>query len=270
MGLFQRALETYDGYVRYTENRNGMTAMAPVGHTVTRANLEITLDSKGGFVIAAAVGKDAPKIVIPVTEGSAGRTSAPCPHPLCEQLGYLLPQNEEKYRLYLEQLADWVESEYTHPKLLPILRYVQGGSIGDDLARCGLVKLDANGVPDDDKQMICWRVQGALPEECWRDSTLFEAYTCRELYKTKRTMGLCMVTGKQTGIAGQHPKGVFSLNGNAKLISANDAVGFTYRGRFSEEWQAAQISYEASQKAHNALRWLIQEQGVVCGGRVFL
>ena len=40
----------------------------------------------------------------------------------------------------------------------------------------------------------------------------------------------------------------------------------------SEDWQAATVSYEASQKAHNALRWLVSEQGnqVVFGGRTFL
>lgn len=270
MGLLQRALETYESHIRYTENRDGMTAMAPIGHIVTRADLEITLDPEGKFVLAAAVDKAEPKIVIPATEGSAGRTSAPCAHPLCEQIGYLLPQNKVKYKLYVEQLADWCGSEYSHPKLLPILKYVQGGSLVADLRRCDLIKLTPDGMPENDKLMIRWRVQGKMPEECWRDSTLFDAYTRYNLNKTKRESGLCMVSGEQTGIAGQHPKGVFSLNGNAKLISANDALGFTYRGRFTEEWQAAQIGYEASQKAHNALRWLIQEQGVICGGRVIL
>lgn len=270
MGLFQRALETYESHIRYTENRENTTPMAPVGHIVTRADLEITLDADGAFVIASAVEKDSPKIVIPATEGSAGRTSAPCPHPLCEQIGYLIPQKEEKYKLYVEQLTAWANSEYSHPKLVLILQYVKSGTVVDDLARCGLVKLDENGIPDNDKLMIRWRIQGDLPEECWKDTTLCDAYTHYNVSQTERTIGICAVTGEQTGIAIQHPKGVFSLNGNAKLISANDKVGFTYRGRFSEEWQAVQVGYEASQKAHSALRWLIQEQGVICGGRVFL
>ena len=70
----------------------------------------------------------------------------------------------------------------------------------------------------------------------------------------------------------QHPKGMIPVNGNAKLISANDASGFTYRGRFSEEWQAASVGYIASQKAHNAIRWLASDQGVYefSGNRIFL
>lgn len=79
-----------------------------------------------------------------------------------------------------------------------------------------------------------------------------------------------MVTGEEVGIAQQHPKGIVSHNGNAKLISANDSSGFTYRGRIAEEWQAAQVGYETSQKAHNALRWLVQEQSVIHSGRTFL
>lgn len=266
MGLFQRALETYESHSLFTQNTDGISAMAPVGHIVTRADLEITVDQDGSFVIAAPVDKKAGKIIIPATEASAGRTSAPCAHPLCEQLGYLLPGNDIKYRLYTGQLSDWASSDFSHPKLLPILRYVQGGTIGADLARCGLI----DGVPDNEKLMIRWRVLGTTPTECWLDTGLHSAYTRYYLSGQARTQGLCMVTGEQTGIAGQHPKGVFSLNGNAKLISANDSSGFTYRGRFSQEWQAAQVGYEASQKAHSALRWLIQERGVICGGRVFL
>lgn len=76
--------------------------MAPVSHIVTRADLEITVDEDGTFVSASAVDKSEPKIVIPATESSAGRTSAPCAHPLCEQIGYLIPENKTKYRLYTE------------------------------------------------------------------------------------------------------------------------------------------------------------------------
>lgn len=270
MALLQRAMETYESHINYTENRDGVTPMAPVGHIVTQAHLEITLDPDGGFVIAAAVDKTEAKIIIPVTESSAGRTSAPCAHPLCEQLGYFLPQNETKFKLYTDQLAAWAASEYSHPKLRPILNYVKTGSIMQDLLKCGLIKTDPKGYPENDKMMIRWRVQGSMPEECWLDRALFDAYTRYNLNEAERKTGLCMVTGEESGIAAQHPKGVFSLNGNAKLISANDSKGFTYRGRFTEEWQAAEVGYETSQKAHNALRWLIQEHGAVFGGRAIL
>lgn len=271
MGLMQKAVETYDSHLNYaSQNREGQSRMAPVAHIVTRAELEITLDADGRFINAAAVDKSEPKIIIPATESSAGRTSAPCAHPLCDQIGYLIPQNEKKFRLYVDQLSDWEASEYTHPKLTAVLNYVKGETILSDLLRCGLVKVNDKGLSENEKMLVRWRIQDEGSDACWLDESLFRAFT---EYYTANHSGesiLCMVSGQVASAADQHPKGIIPINGNAKLISANDSSGFTYRGRFTEEKQAVAIGYEASQKAHNALRWLAQEQGVILGGRTFL
>lgn len=272
MGLLQKCLETYESHFDYaSQNLTDTAMMAPVGHIVTRADIEIELNMDGEFVNASTVDKSEPKIIIPATEGSAGRTSAPCAHPLCEQLGYLTPANEKKYNMYLEQLSDWEASEYSHEKLRPILTYVKSGVILADLLRSDLIKLDDKGKLTDEKLLVRWKVLGEGMDACWLDTTLFKAYT--DYYSDsikKREAAFCMVSGKNTIPAKQHPKNIISINGNAKLISANDSSGFTYRGRFTEEWQAAEVGYEASQKAHSALRWLAQEQGVILGGRTFL
>lgn len=270
MGLLQKAVQTYESHVRYaSENRAGSSMMAPVGHIVTRADLEITLDRSGLFVDAVVVDKSEPKIIIPATEGSAGRTSAPCAHPLCDQIGYLIPENETKYGLYIQQLSQWAESSFSHPKLSAVLNYVRSGSILADLLRCGVVSVDDNGHPSNEKLLVRWRVLGNQPEACWLDHTLFDAFTGYYASHQGKKM-LCMVSGEMLPSAEQHPKGIIPINGNAKLISANDSSGFTYRGRFAQEWQAVSVSYEASQKAHNALRWLAQEQGIIWGDRTFL
>ena len=271
MGLLQKAVETYDSHLNYaSQNREGQSRMAPVGHIVTRAELEITLDADGKFINARAVDKSEPKIIIPATESSAGRTSAPCAHPLCDQIGYLIPQNEKKFRLYVDQLSDWEASAYTHPKLTAVLHYVKGETILPDLLRCGLVKVNDKGLPENEKMLVRWNILGDGTNACWLDDSLFRAFT--DYYTANHTgeMILCMVAGEEKTAADQHPKGIIPINGNAKLISANDSSGFTYRGRFTEEKQAVAIGYEASQKAHNALRWLAQEQGVILGGRTFL
>lgn len=271
MGLLQKAVETYDSHYAYaSENIEGQAMMAPVGHIVTRAEIEITLDQDGIFVNASAVDKSEPKIIIPATESSAGRTSAPCAHPLCDQIGYLIPGNEQKFRLYVDQLSAWEVSSYTHPKLTPILRYVKGETILGDLVHSGVVKLDGTGKPENEKQLVRWRILGSDVEACWLDHTLYDAFTQYYIAHHEGQTMLCMVSGEETNAAGQHPKGIIPISGNAKLISANDSSGFTYRGRFIEEWQSASVGYEASQKAHNAIRWLAQEQGVILGGRTFL
>ena len=146
MGLLQKAVETYDTHSDLVgKGREGHQVLAPVAHKIANADLEITLEPDGRFSSARLLGKEEPKIIIPVTEESAGRTSGACPHPLCDQLCYLAPYNEEKHRLYVEQLAAWVSSPYSHPMLQPILTYVQGGTILADLAKSGLIELDEAG-----------------------------------------------------------------------------------------------------------------------------
>lgn len=267
MALLQRAIETYDSHIDYTQNSDVSTPMAPIAHKIAKADLEITLNADGEFENATAV--NGVMITLPVTEDSAGRTSAPCPHPLCERLDYLLPHNEKKYQLYVDQLEKWVNSEYSHPKAVAVLNYVRNGSILSDLEKCGLIKKSKTGSVSGNDRLICWRVLGDEPTESWKDLSLIQTYEAYYRNHTAHEYGFCMTTGEETDLAKQHAKALFSRNANAKLISSNDTKGFTYRGRFTDERQALQIGYEASQKAHNALRWLISEQGDI-GGRAFL
>jgi CRISPR-associated protein Csd1 len=274
MGLLQKACETYDTHkdlvgVPQAERQT----LVPISHIITSADIEITVNQDGKFVSARALDKSEPKIIIPATEDSGGRTSAPCAHPLCDQLGYIAPYDEKKHPLYVAQLTAWAESEYSHPMLSPILTYVKNETILVDLTQADLVQFNAKGVPEKEKAMICWRVVGTLEmqEACWLNQDLFRAFSAwYAAQRQERACALCMISGDVTAPAAQHPKGIVSINGNAKLISANDNSGFTFRGRFTNEEQAATISYLASQKAHNALRWLIANQGVPIGGRTFL
>ncbi len=277
MGLFQKAYETYDKHRAYVGVYDSTLAepLAPIAHITTAAQIEITVDQNGSFVSATLVkqksknkddkDKNNCKIIIPITEESSGRTSGICPHPLCDQVGYISPNNPEKYDAYVEQLEKWCESEFTHPMLPPILAYVKGKTIMNDLAASGIDKVD-------EKNMICWVVVGLEENggQCWTNKSLFEAF--KKYYISQRTTekSLCMVTGEETLGAAQHLKGVVAASGNAKLISSNDTTNFTYRGRFTADSQALTVGYEASQKAHNALKWIVATQSVVLGGRTFV
>ena len=72
---------------------------------------------------------------------------------------------------------------------------------------------------------------------------------------------MCLVTGTEQTLGTKHPARLRHGGDKAKLISANDTAGFTYLGRFTDSGQACAVGYETSQKAHSALRWLIQRQG---------
>lgn len=276
MNLFQRAVETYDTHSALVGKEiEGHKMLAPISHTLTRPDLEITIDQAGYFLSARLVDKKEPPIPIPVTEKSAGRTAWACPHPLCDQLGYLSTYNKEKHALYVQQLADWESSCYSHPMLLPILTYIKGGTILHDLAQAGLIDLDMNEHTENEKKMVCWRVCGfGTPlDGCWQQPSLFQAF--QDWYMSLRAKDekvLCMITGDYDVPALQHPKGVLPTQPNAKLISSNDKGELVFRGRFTDASQAVTVGYQASQKAHNALRWLVAEQGakVSFGDRTFL
>lgn len=266
MGLMQAAVETYDMLEKRYAGKvvENQAALAPISHILTNAQIEITLDGNGKYLSGTLLDKSEPKIIIPVTEESSGRTSSPCAHPLCDQLGYLAEYNEEKHKLYVDQLTEWNESEHSHPLLAPVLNYIRGGTILQDLSRSSVITLDKEGKPADEKMLVRWRVNYPGERiESWRDQNLFQSFIA--YYRDKKAteeMAVCMISGEKKPIATQHPKGVIAINGNAKLISANDSNGFTYRGRFLDDEQALTVSYEMSQKAHNALRWLVSDQGV--------
>lgn len=265
MGLLQKTLETYDALEKLAGlYEEGKEPLAPIGHIVTRAQICITIDAEGRFVEARAAEKDQ-KIIIPVTEESSGRTSSPAPHALCEQLGYLLGDDPQKRSMYIDALQKWVQSAYTHPMAEAVLKYVQQGTMRADLREAGIST-------EKEKDLVCWRVtgMGIGHGPVWTEISLMKAYTAYYLSQRRGEEQICMLTGEKSPLTWQHLKGAFSLNGNAKIISANDSANFTYRGRFLEPKEAATVGYIASQKAHNALKWLISNAATVQGGRAFV
>lgn len=272
MGLLQKACETYDSFARLAGIvSEGQVPLAPISHMLTSSDIEITIDRDGRFMDARAVDKKEPKIIIPVTKESSNRAGKQIsPHALCDELSYISSGcNQKKLQTYINNLDEWVNSEYMHPKLNPILTYVKSETILQDLQARNLIALDNEGMLDkkeEGKYFIRWVVNGLGIENsgpCWTDLSLFQSFI--QYYETKlRTQNkmICMVTGKYEVPMEKHPKGIVPFYGSAKLISSNDDVNFTYRGRFSESWQAMTVSYTASQKAHNALSWIVANQGV--------
>lgn len=282
MGLFQKAVETYDNMksLAGVESEERKAALAPIGFITTGVQIEITVTEDGEFRGAEQIfdisedskgksQKSEKKIIIPATQKSAGRSSTSAktsPHPLCDKLMFMCPENKESYEAYLEQLQDWCDSEFACPKIKAILKYVKKGTIPADIASVGKVK-------DDD--FVCWRVLStdcAEPEEVWKSPSVIDSYI--NYYQSKidasSERALCYVSGEITTPAQLHLKGVVSFAGNAKLISSNDATNFTYKGRFSDDSEALTVSFISSQKAHNALKWVVSNDGFRCGDRMFV
>lgn len=277
MGLMEQAYETYcaleSKYVgRYLSELQ--EPLVPISHQIVNSDIEITLDGEGNLLNAALTDKSNAAIIIPVTEQSAGRVGeTSCAHPLCDQIRFLTPSYPEKYAAYLTQLHAWENSPFTHPKLHAVARYVEKGSILSDMERFGLITLTDAGLPVKEKLIVCWRILSQIdrePAECWKDRSLFQSFIQYYASQQNPETVFCMVSGKYTVAASQHPKKIIKTSANAKLISSNDTSGFTYRGRFFDAQQAATVGYDVSQKVHSVLHWLAANQGVSLGGRTFL
>lgn len=305
MGWLQRLVETYDACIGREQFAN--EPLPPISHTPQQAHIEIVLDAQGNFRRAQIVQKE--ETLIPATEESAGRVGTkPPPHPLCDKIQYVAGDYSATggakpsfHAEYLELLAAWCASSHGHAKAQAVLDYVRRGSVVADLVKEKLLHLGSDGKllmqwgsaestpdifrlltaqKDKDGQMkrdqgnafVRWHVEipGDPESAVWRDSELQSAWV---LFNASRmgNSGLCMATGEaNAALAASHPKRLRHPGDGAKLISSNDASGYTFRGRFTDDTgaQACGVGYVASQKAHIALRWLIDRQAFRNGDQV--
>lgn len=280
MAWLKTLAETYETYADLAGvDKNDQAVLLPISHSTFNAQVEVTIDQDGNFQGAKKLekGRDAVTI-IPVTEDSVARSSGIAPHPLCDKLCYIAGDytlytgdNKEKYyEAYIEQLRDWAESEYTHPLIEAVYRYLNKKTLIQDLVMSKVLDLDDEGrLTDADKIQglgqtganVRFRVFGdSMPQEVWKNQELYKNYN--EFYRHKADeKKLCYATGEIESCSDKHPSKIRNSGDKAKLISGNDESGFTYRGRFTSKEQAVTVGYDTSQKAHNALRWLIQKQG---------
>jgi CRISPR-associated protein Csd1 len=195
---------------------------------------------------------------------------------------------QKPHREYMDALVDWTQSNHSHPKLHAIVIYLQKGRVVADLAREGVLPVDdsdsgqprlvkswtgqQNQTPAIFKVLpnkqtpadafVRWRVEefSNPASATWDDEALIDSWI-RYYEGQQSRRGLCMVSGSDEVLAEQHPAKLRSGADKAKLVSSNDTSGYTFRSRFSDADQAAGIGYEVTQKAHNALQWLIKRQG---------
>ncbi|BCG56848.1 type I-C CRISPR-associated protein Cas8c/Csd1 [Paenibacillus sp. URB8-2] len=278
-------------------------ALIPVSHTTQSAHIEVNLDKTGNFVSAKVVDKSESNTIIPCTEASSSRTSSPVPHALFDKLVYVAGDftrycGEVKgapYADYMRQLRSWCESDAAHPKVKSVYTYLAKGTLMSDLIREKVLWTDDEGklldkwtpametkygekpeifkviASDQSAAFVRFSVQipGEPEARLWRNPAVQQSFIAfNEMNLAEKE--LCYVTGEYLPYADKHASRIRNSADKSKLISANDSSGFTYRGRFRTSRDAAAVSYEVSQKAHNALKWLIERQGIAIDGKVFL
>lgn len=307
MSWILKLSETYDACAG--KEPEGAEPLMPICHTKQQAQLEVVLDQDGRFKRASVIEKTSATTMIPCTESSGGRAgSKPINHPLADKLQYLAgdflafggkvtsgfaAKPDEPHLLFLQDLRAWAASEHTHPKLRAVLRYVECGSLLSDLISAGVLQSDPDGMlmkswlgdkeatpaifkviqntqtPED--AFVRWRVEevGNPVSATWEDAELISAWV--NYYQSAQSIrGYCMAAGTEMSLAIQHPAKLRHGGDKAKLISSNDTAGYTFRGRFLNSDEAVSVGFEVTQKAHNALRWLISRQGSRNGDQVIV
>ncbi len=303
MNWLEKLYRTYENCNGSIGDKNDKAPLLPICHIVQQTQIEVSIDADGNFRNAWVVPKEEANTIIPCTEDSAGRTSGICSHPLCDRIKYLAadyftrtgeaaPEGRKgkdaklPHVEYLDLLGKWSTSQHSHPRVQAIHKYIQRGTLIHDLCTVGVLpttedgsilekwegdkkntpaifaSMKAGGVPTD--AFVRWSVslEGDLATQCCWDRNLWQSWADYYL-STQTTKGICHILGTEELLATQHPKKIRNAADGAKLISANDSSGFTYRGKFTDSGgtQACGISFDVSQKAHNTLRWLLERQG---------
>jgi len=298
MSWIHKLYETYEN----CQSMIGMVSsgkevpLLPICHTTNKAQIEIVIDHQGNFKRARVVLKDDARTIIPCTESSGGRTSGEAPHPLCDKLQYVAKDyakygvsKDSYFATYESELVKWCTSQQ-HPKALAVFEYIKKGHVIEDLIDNKVLIIGDDGkliekpdkkskdIPDIFKVLkdqaeafIRWEVE--IPDDkcskVWEDKTLWDSWI-NYYSNIKQGKALCYVTGKELLGAEQHPAKLRNDGDKAKLISSNDSSGFTFRGRFTDGQQACSVGFEITQKAHNALRWLINRQGYRSGDQAIV
>ncbi|MBP1971647.1 CRISPR-associated protein Csd1 [Virgibacillus natechei] len=306
MSWMQQLSQVYDHNQsqvgKFEERRKQRMTLLPVSHVMQSAQIEILITPEGEFSNAKVIEKENARTIVPATTASANRSNTSAPHYMHDKLAYVAgdyvkhggaAKHEEHYNDYSRQMKEWAQSDQTSWKIQAIYSYISKGSVIEDLVNAKILPVDVSNMvfdkwpsrekgekPDIYKVVtngalsafVRFDVMHESPDEpvVWEDSGLFDSFI-RFLEKTnEQTKGYCYVTGNYTTLTTQHGSRIRNAGDMAKLISANDSSGYTYRGRFANPTEAVQIGYDVSQQAHHALRWLIQRQGTYVDSRYFV
>ena len=177
---------------------------------------------------------------------------------------------KECFEFYESQLSGWAEFGNLQ-EINIVLQYIQKGSLIEDLLEKQIFSFKDNilsvGKDDPFSLTIVWAVEISNDphSDLWNKPCIQSRWIeyQESLIQKGRHKSLCCITGDLDYPTEAYPK----INGNAKLVSANDDTGFTFRGRFYGDKdngdkselgsQAVILGKNASQKAFSALKWLI-------------
>lgn len=272
------------------KNIDGITLL-PLFHSTQKAQIQITIFDDGTFSHADVIDEEDSVTIIPVTEDSSSRSSGIAPHPLCDKLIYIagdysIYSNNKKaheyFEAYLKQLSIWKNSKFGDKLIDSIYEYLIGGTVITDLIKQSILVYDDKENKFDSEikiqkvpQSDCF-VRFVVTDKLTNNSV--KVWQSNELYNKyigfccscNNDVQLCYATGEIVPVSYKHMSKIRNSGDKAKLISSNDTSNFTYRGRFANDTEAYSLGRVITQKAHLALRWLIQRSSTYVGTSVIV
>ena len=253
----------------------------PIYHSNKRSSgediFQITIDEEGKPIGGRFLNKDE-LIIFPITEESITRSgSKVAPHPICDELSYLSGKiDERKNKAYLEGIDKLLEYEESNKNenMRIIGQYVKNNDILDDFLRYFMNDKDyqmndewqlkyevqetsgkvRSRTLDLKKVFIEFKINKLLEADITltRDVAIHKFYIdyINNINKNK-DLTYCNILGEEEYCTDKH-RGIIK---RAKIISANNPK--TYYGRIKSASDVYRMSFEASQKVHNMLKFFI-------------
>lgn len=284
MTWISNLIKTYDFNKSLIGKIDNKAVLLPIFHMVRFVDIEIYIDQEGNFIRAEKVPKDDQRTIFPETEYSINRGYGEKPKPLFDNLSYIAgdyddekskeddtdsedsketdskPQKKKRknFDKYIEELEKWVNSDYSCDKIEAIYKYLKKEQVMHDLKK-------SDQKIGEGKSLVRFIVESSdsMNDRVWEDSEVQECYVEYTMSRLSQdhNRGICYATGNKTFLIKKLSAGIRTPNDTAKLISSNDENDLTFRGRFKDAEEAMGIGYVESEKAYNALRWLIAKQG---------
>lgn len=261
--------DTYDNFYG-SDASDRVDPIVPVGFVEKNIVFSVYLDENGNFVRAD---KGEKKLLIPSSPSAAGRTSSPTAYPLFDDLRYVAGDMTEElsedftkfFNIYTNGLNEWSEADGAPHALSVLLGYLERKTLFHDLCESGCINKEKDFSSDSAfakniKNMVAFYMYDSSKRDFVNMALMPEivnSWTDR-LISSMGNIGICYASGEETPITAIHQM----MYGKAKLISSRNSDNkFQYEGRFTSADEACTVSYATSEKAHNALRWLISRQG---------
>ena len=281
MSWMEQLVQTYDENERFAgrDDIDGMkVALSPIGYSIHDAWLEVVLRENGEFIDAFVLPKEERATSMPCTPYP--RTSRAVPHPLFDKLSYVSrdyykfvdnpsKKDRESYKAYKDLLKKWAQQEDAPLIVRVVHAYISQHDLIFDLLERKIVTKKT--IQSNLSSVIRFSIEGHIAP--WRDKKVQDSYKkiYSSLFYEDAPKGLCYGSGKMmVTVEKPDTRGIRTHGDGTRLISSNDEENFTFRGRFTLGKECLSIGDETVQKSMNALRWLVENQGHIVDGRVFL